>query len=79
MGAACSNSNKVVQATVRKTGRRLNKDSEDSDGNKDGVINDPSGYGYGYENVERMHEKLWKAVESNDRSAAEKFLELNDI
>ena len=45
MGAACSNSNKVVQATVRKTGRRLNKDSEDSDGNKDGVINDPSSYG----------------------------------
>jgi len=33
----------------------------------------------GSSNVERMHEKLWKAVEANDRAAADKFLELNDI
>ena len=42
MGAACSNNNKVVQATVRKTGKRLKNDSEDSDGNRDGVVNDPN-------------------------------------
>jgi uncharacterized membrane protein len=26
-----------------------------------------------------MHEKLWKAVETNDTQAADKFLDLNDV
>lgn len=76
MGAACSNSNKIVQATVKKTGNRnkINPDEE-----PDGVVCDPNSQHQGIGNVERMHEQLWKAVEANDRKAADKFLELNDI
>lgn len=38
MGAACSNSNKIVQATVKKTDKRLKINAEDSDG----VVCDPN-------------------------------------
>jgi predicted RNA-binding protein with PUA-like domain len=76
MGAACSNSNKIVQATVKKTGKRLSINADDE---PDGVVCDPNSQYYGAGNVERMHEQLWKAVEANDRTAADKFLELNDI
>ena len=76
MGAACSNSNKIVQATIKKAGKhnKINADDE-----PDGVVCDPNGQNFSATNVERMHEQLWKAVETNDRKAAEKFLELNDI
>lgn len=80
MGAACSNNNKVVQATIRsKNGKKLKIETEDSDGQADGVVADPSNPNFGFSNIERMHEKLWKAVEANDYAAAEKFLELNDV
>jgi uncharacterized membrane protein len=32
-----------------------------------------------YNGVERMHEKLWQAIENNDQAAADKFLDLNDV
>jgi hypothetical protein len=79
MGAACSNSNKIVQSTVKRTGKKLKIETEDSDGNRDGVVSDPNANNFGSSNIERMHEKLWSAVEANDRAAADKFLELNDV
>lgn len=53
MGAACSNSNKIVQATIKKTGKGRNTNGEDE---PDGVVCDPNSQYYGNGNVERMHE-----------------------
>ena len=79
MGAACSNSNKVVcEATTvstKKKGLRIQTDftqrKDDQATDKDVAFFARAGC--------RMHEPLWKAIESNDSRAADKFLELNDV
>lgn len=32
-----------------------------------------------FQNVERMHEPLWEAIEKGDLEAASKFLSLNEV
>lgn len=79
MGAACSNNNKVVQDTTVKNKKNLKikTDLGAKKGRRDEDVRDKDGAYFC--NQERMHDALWQAIENNDQTAADKFLELNDV
>ena len=83
MGAMCSNGNKIVQATTVSTktkNLRIKTDFTQTGKRKEDDLKDKDGIDhFKYNGVERMHEKLWQAIENNDQAAADKFLDLNDV
>jgi hypothetical protein len=61
MGAACSNNNRVVQDSTVKVNKKNLKIKTDFSKRKDEVIKDKDKAQFS--TVDRMHEKLWLAIE----------------
>jgi ankyrin repeat protein len=73
MGASCSSNNQVVANSTKPKNLKIQTDfkkKEDQLKDKDAAM---------FASHDRPHERLWKAIENNDKAAADKYLTANDI